>query len=150
MKMQKSKKLKPECDCYLIENRKNRAVMKKLILLFIAILFVTASCKEEIIEKPKNLIPREKMVDIIYDLAILEASKSQTAGVYQYPKTTEFLKEKYKIDSLTFAKSTQYYASNIKEYQKMYNEVKDRLNAESNKLNGGKAVVPTPEQGVVR
>jgi len=58
------------------------------------------------------------MIDIIYDLAILEAAKSQTSGAYQYPKTTQFLKEKYKIDSLTFAQSTQYYASDMKEYKK--------------------------------
>lgn len=124
--------------------------MKKIVLFFVAISFLVVSCKEEVIEKPKNLIERDKMVDIIYDLAIFEAAKSQTAGVYQYPKTSAFLKEKYKVDSLTFAKSTQYYASDIKEYQKMYNEVKERLNAESTKLNAGKPVAPNVEEGVVR
>jgi vancomycin resistance protein YoaR len=124
--------------------------MKKLIVFFIAILFVTSSCKKEIVEKPKNLIERSKMVDIIYDLALLEAAKSQTAGTLEYPKTALFLKQKYKVDSLTFAQSTKYYASDMKNYKKMYDEVKERLNAESTKLNGGKPVVPNLEQGVVR
>jgi ABC-type phosphate transport system auxiliary subunit len=124
--------------------------MKKLILLFIVIILTTVSCKDEVIEKPKNLIERNKMVDIIYDLVILEAAKSQVSGVQSYPKATKFIKEKYKIDSLTFAQSTQYYASDLKEYKKMYDEVKERLNAENKKLNGGKLVKENLEEGIVK
>ena len=124
--------------------------MKKISLLFIVIAFVFISCKEEIIQKPKNLIEREKMVDIIYDLSILEAVKNQNFGIEKYPKATEFIKRKYKIDSLTFAKSTQYYASDIKAYKKMYDEVKSRLNVEGAKLNKGKAIQEKIEGGVVK
>ncbi|MEC4004056.1 DUF4296 domain-containing protein [Flavobacterium sp. SUN052] len=124
--------------------------MKKLILLFIAIAFVTSSCKNDAAEKPKNLIERDKMVAIIYDLAILDASRTQTSGTQTYPKATEFLKKKYKVDSLTFAKSTQYYASDLKEYKKMYDEVKERLTAQNTKLNGGKPVKENLEEGIVK
>jgi hypothetical protein len=124
--------------------------MKKYILLFIAITLTTVSCKDEVVEKPKNLIERNKMVDIIYDLAILEAAKSQVSGVQTYPRATKFIKEKYKIDSLTFAQSTQYYASDLKEYKKMYDEVKERLNVESKKLNGGRPVKENLEEGIVK
>lgn len=124
--------------------------MKKLILFFTAIMLVASGCKDKVIEKPKNLIDRDKMVDIIYDLALLEAAKSQTAGTYQYPRSSKFLKEKYKIDSLTFAQSTQYYASDMKEYKKIYEEVKERLNAENTRLNGGKPVKENSEEGIVK
>ncbi len=124
--------------------------MKKYSLLFIAIALTIVSCKDEAVEKPKNLVERSKMVDIIYDLSILEAARTQTAGVQNYPKSTEFIKNKYKIDSLTFAKSTQYYASDIKEYKKMYNEVKERLAAERVKLNGGAPIKENLEEGVVK
>lgn len=124
--------------------------MKIYSLLFIAIALTTVSCKDEAVEKPKNLVERSKMVDIIYDLSILEAARTQTAGVQNYPKSTEFIKNKYKIDSLTFAKSTQYYASDVKEYKKMYNEVKERLAAERVKLNGGAPIKENPEEGVVK
>ena len=90
------------------------------------------------------------MVDIIYDLALLEAAKSQTSGTLIYPKPIEFIKNKYKVDSLTFAQSTQYYASDIKDYKKMYNEVKERLNANTIKLNGGKPLVPNTDQPIVK
>lgn len=127
--------------------------MKKIILLFTILLFGATSCKDEIITKPENLISKDKMEDIIYDLAILEAAKTQNSSVQNYLKPTEFIKNKYKIDSLTFAKSTQYYASDIKEYKKMYDAVKDRLTAEKAKLTGEKVVKPVDpilENGVVK
>ena len=124
--------------------------MKKIILLIAAFSLLTTSCKNEVLAKPNNLIDKDKMVAIIYDLALLEAAKTQTTGTVKYPRATQYIKEKYKIDSITFAKSTQYYASNIKEYKKMYDEVKAKLTAESTKLNGGKPVDKLPEGGVVK
>jgi len=124
--------------------------MKKLILFFILFMVVASSCKNKVVEKPKNLIDRDKMVDIIYDLSLLEAAKTQTSGTFQYPKSTQFLKEKYKVDSLTFAQSTQYYASDMKDYKKIYDEVKKRLNDENTKLNGGKPVKENLEEGIVK
>lgn len=124
--------------------------MKKIVLFILALLFFTISCKDTTVKKPKNLIERKKMVDIIYDLALLEAAKSQTSGTLSYPKPIEFIKNKYKVDSLTFAQSTQYYASDIKDYKKMYNEVKERLNTNTIKLNGGKPLVPNTDQPIVK
>jgi hypothetical protein len=112
--------------------------MKKISLLIFALIFVATSCKEKSFPKPNNLIPRDKMENIIYDLAILEAVKLRNSAVQNYPTPTEYIKLKYKIDSLTFAKSTQYYASDIKEYKKMYDEVKDRLVKENAKLTNTK------------
>jgi hypothetical protein len=114
--------------------------MKKYILLFTILILGVVSCKDEIIPKPKNLIPKEKMEDIIYDLAILEAARTQNSSVQNYIKPTEFIINKYKVDSLTFAKSTQYYASDIKEYKKMYDVVKYRLSNDNSKLTSKKAV----------
>ena len=127
--------------------------MKKNILPFIVLIFAFVSCKDEIIPKPKNLIPRDKMEEIIYDLAILEAARTQNSSVQNFIKPTEFIKNKYKVDSLTFAKSTQYYASDINEYKKMYDEVKERLTNDNDKLSGKKEVTPVetvPENGIVK
>jgi hypothetical protein len=144
MKTQKLKKLRQANDYFLIDK------MRKLNLLLLAFCFVILSCKEDVVTKPKNLIERDKMVAIIYDLSVLEAAKSQTSGIYHYPKSSQFLKEKYKVDSLTFAQSSQYYASDMKEYKKMYDEVKARLQTEYTKLNGVKPIKETTEQGVLR
>jgi hypothetical protein len=144
MKMQKLKKLRQANDYFLKDK------MRKINLLLLAFSFVILSCKEEVVSKPKNLIERDKMVSIIYDLSVLEAAKSQTSGIYHYLKSSQFLKEKYKVDSLTFAQSTQYYASDMKEYKKIYDEVKSRLQSENTKLNGVKPIKETTEQGVLR
>jgi hypothetical protein len=127
--------------------------MKKYILLFTILILGVVSCKDEIIPKPKNLIPKEKMEDIIYDLAILEAARTQNSSVQNYIKPTEFIINKYKVDSLTFAKSTQYYASDIKEYKKMYDVVKYRLSNDNSKLTSKKAVrldESIPKNGIVK
>lgn len=125
--------------------------MKKIVIILITLLFITISCKKDIVKEPKILVERDVMVNIIYDLSILEAMKSQTMGVQNsYPKATVFIKKKYKIDSLTFAQNTQYYAQDIKEYKKMYEEVKERLLADSEKANGGKKQPVDLEEGIIK
>ena len=41
--------------------------------------------------------------------------------------TNQYIYKKYKIDSLQFAQSNIFYAANFKEYEKMYNQVKSRI-----------------------
>ena len=129
--------------------------MKKIFLFFIALALTLFSCKKEVIEKPDNLIDEEVLINIIYDLAILDAAKTQYTGVqYEYPKPSEYVQKKYKIDSVTFEKSTQYYASDVKNYKKIYEKVKDKIDEEAKRLNGGKALPPNPnmpdEMGIIK
>lgn len=81
------------------------------------------------VEEPENLIPKEKMTDILYDLAILNATKSSFSSVFE--KTgidiMEFLYEKYDIDSIQFAESDLYYASVPLEYQSIYEDIDARI-----------------------
>lgn len=125
--------------------------MKKIILLFIIVLFITTSCKESVVKKPNNLIDKEQMITMIYDLSILEAMKSQNAGIPNiYPKANEFLKTKYKIDSLTFAQNTKYYAADVEEYKIMYDEVKARLKIKIDEQNGVNRIKPPSDVGIVK
>ena len=111
--------------------------MKKILFLFWGLILIL-SCDFGVVKKPSKLINRSQMVDIIYDLSVLEALKSQNISANTYPTPTQFLKSKYKIDSITFAKNTKYYASDVKEYKKLYAEVQSRLEGEISKRNGGK------------
>jgi len=125
--------------------------MKKLFFPFLAIFILITSCNDAVVKKPENLIAEDKMVDIIYDLSLLDAIKAQgTTTQKSYPTASEFLKKKYNVDSITFANNSKYYASDIKNYKKMYDRVKDRLNEENAKLNGVKPAQQTEEQGVVK
>ena len=75
------------------------------------------------------------MIEIMYDMALLEAVKSQNPNNIPYPTPVELLKNKYNIDSLTFANNDKYYASDIKEYQKMNQSVLDRIQEEIDHCN---------------
>ena len=102
--------------------------MKKGVLFFILISLIL-SCKEEVIKKPENLIEKEIMVDVMYDLALLEAIKYQSPNALETHKINpdEYIYKKYKIDSAQFAQSNIYYASDYKEYKKMYDQINSRL-----------------------
>jgi hypothetical protein len=102
--------------------------MKK-ILPFLIVLSILASCKKEVVKTPKNLIEKEKMVNIMYDLSILEAIKIQNPSSLDTFKINSnlYIYKKYKIDSAQFAQNNIYYASDYKEYKKMYEQVKSRL-----------------------
>ncbi|CAM3981061.1 hypothetical protein B0A58_10710 [Flavobacterium branchiophilum NBRC 15030 = ATCC 35035] len=101
--------------------------MKKALIVLIVFGFLL-SCKETVVEKPKNLIDDDVMVEILYDLALLDAVRNNTVYASKLKTTTnKLIYEKYKIDSVQFAKSHQYYASNIAKYRRMYNKVNAKL-----------------------
>ena len=102
--------------------------MKKILfLLLVSVAF--ASCKKNTVAKPAQLIEEGVMVNIIYDLTILEAVKYENAASLEanniIPK--EYIYKKYSIDSLQFAQNNQYYASDIDNYKKIYDQVKQKM-----------------------
>jgi hypothetical protein len=105
--------------------------MKKLVSLF-ALLVLFSSCNKDLVKKPDNLIDKGVMIDVMYDMALLDALKYQDPNsLYDNginPKT--YVYKKYKIDSLQFVKSNAYYAADYREYKKMYDALNDRLKKE--------------------
>ncbi|MGG7034040.1 MAG: DUF4296 domain-containing protein [Flavobacterium sp.] len=102
--------------------------MKKIIVL-LAILVFLAGCNETSVEKPKNLIPEEKMVEILYDMALFEAiTVSQPASIQERElKPDTFIFKKYQVDSLQFSTSNKFYASDVNLYAKIFDKVGKRL-----------------------
>ncbi|MDR7372535.1 DUF4296 domain-containing protein [Flavobacterium aquidurense] len=102
--------------------------MKNFVFI-ILVLFLSVSCKDDLVKEPKRLIEKEKMVDIMYDLSLLEAMKYQNPmsldSVDADPK--KFVFRKYKVDSLQFAQSNIYYASDYNTYKDMFDEIGKRL-----------------------
>ncbi|WP_224484982.1 DUF4296 domain-containing protein [Robertkochia aurantiaca] len=102
--------------------------MKRSILLGLTLIF--AACSEPLVEKPENLIPPDKMTDILYDVAILDAAKGTGLTTLEenniVPDT--YIYTKYDIDSLQFSNSSVYYAS-VKPtlYAGMFESVEKRL-----------------------
>lgn len=102
--------------------------MKNFVFI-ILVLFLSVSCKKELVKEPKRLIEKERMIDIMYDLSLLEAMKYQNPlsldSVNSDPKS--FVLKKYKVDSLQFAQSNIYYAADYNTYKEMYDEIGKRL-----------------------
>ena len=106
--------------------------MRKIIL-FLAITIAFVSCKEEVIPKPERLIAQDVMVDIMYDLTILEAIKNQNPASLDTFKINPraYIFKKYKIDIIQYAKSNIYYASDYNEYKSMFEQISKRLDVKT-------------------
>ena len=98
--------------------------------IFIVLITLTISCKQE--TKPNHLIEKEVMVNIMYDLSILQALRYQnptSIDSFQI-NARDFVYKKYRIDSLKFAQSNVYYSTNNEQYKEMFNQVVGRINKE--------------------
>ncbi len=105
--------------------------MKKIVL-FLLILFGFSACNDQPVHKPKNLIPEKQMVEILYDMALLDAIRTQAPYSPGKPtiNTRAYIYKKYKVDSTQLVQSNRYYIAQIELYKKMYEQVNERLTKE--------------------
>lgn len=101
--------------------------MKKLIILLLS-LFVLSCTSNTIFEKPKNLIPKDSMIDLMVDMQLAVGARSgknldEKYGLNYMP----LIYEKYKVDSVRFTESSLYYSTDIDNYTKILRKVKSRL-----------------------
>jgi hypothetical protein len=110
--------------------------MRKIIIL-LTIITLLVSCKEEVVNKPERLIEKDVMVSIMYDLSILEAIRNQNPASLDTFKinSRDYIFKKYKIDSVQFAKSNVYYASDYNEYKSMFEQINKRLLAKTKSVD---------------
>jgi len=80
-------------------------------------------------KKPENLISKDKMALLIYDLYIINAAKGVNRKLLEsnglVPET--YILTKYNIDSTQFADSNTYYAFEPEDYKGIIEKVKTRL-----------------------
>ena len=100
--------------------------MKKTILL---VLLILSSCAQVEEVPPENLIREEKMADLIFELAVLDATKGfvpkdqkerivlDADSFYQF----------HEIDSAQFTSSNAYYAKHPKAYLRIVSMAKTKL-----------------------
>ena len=106
--------------------------LRKIIPYSIVLLVFVSCYKFKELEKPKNLISKADMVNILIDLKIIA---SITAGDdvkvldSNQVQSQKYIYKKYNIDSTQFALSNNYYAFHLKDYEDIYFKVKDSLEA---------------------
>lgn len=103
--------------------------MKKLLSIFVLLALLAACQDVQRMKKPKDLIPRDKMVDVLVEVSLLQAARNYNKGMLEEKgiNPENYIWEKYDIDSLQFAQSSQYYAENYRQYEQIYSRAKEQL-----------------------
>ncbi|MBX2826831.1 MAG: DUF4296 domain-containing protein [Flavobacteriaceae bacterium] len=102
--------------------------MKKIGVAIVLLVFV--GCQDvKKPEPPENLIPQDKMVEILAEAYLGNAAKSinnrmlRTRGVY----LDSVLYRKFDIDSLQFVRSNAFYTTDLDLYADILTQVEERL-----------------------
>ncbi|WP_250433257.1 DUF4296 domain-containing protein [Hanstruepera flava] len=104
--------------------------MKSIIVIMVS-LFLCLACQDsQEPQKPKNLISKDKMVDVLIDLSILSSAKGVNKKVIEKNGITpdEYVYKRHEIDSTIFAESNAYYSYYIDDYKHILTRVQDSLN----------------------
>ena len=107
-------------------------MLKKTVPYILTLFFVVSCYKLKEPEKPKNLISKNDMVNILIDLQLLSsitAASDLKVLDSNHVKAEKYIFNKYHIDSTQFALSNDYYAFYIDDYEDIYDKVKDSLEA---------------------
>lgn len=80
-------------------------------------------------KKPKDLISKEQMINILIDIKLLTSANGKNKKILEDNSLSpeSYIYKKYKIDSLRFANSNSYYAYYVEEYNDIYSQIKDSL-----------------------
>lgn len=97
---------------------------------FYALLFlILLACQSKTnFEKPKDLIPPDKMEDLLFDIYLaIGAGGVENLEGEKGLNYMGLVYEKYQIDSVQFAASNLYYTSKVNDYDEILKGVKKRL-----------------------
>lgn len=103
--------------------------MKEKIAIFFVLIFLVSCTSNTILEKPKDLIPRDTMSLLLQEMMIATSAKfiknkNQQKNINYMP----FVYEKYNIDSIRFETSNYYYMSTIDMYKEILESAREDLN----------------------
>lgn len=113
-------------------------------IFWLLFLFSCQDIKE--VERPANLIPEDKMVEVLTDLSVINSAKNfnrrflEETGI----RPNTYLYEKHEIDSLQLAKSTEYYAKKYDMLERIYSRVKVNLE----KMKGDLEIIRAEEERI--
>ena len=108
-------------------------------LLLTGLLFMASCTSNTILKEPDNLIPKEKMVDLLTDMYLANAASSvKNKNLKRKIDYVPLVYEKYQIDSLRFHTSNLFYMSRIDDYELIYKEVELRLKEMNKKAEAAK------------
>ena len=102
--------------------------MKYWLILIVA--FTIVSCQDvNQPKKPKNLIAKDKMADVLTEAYLANAARSvdNKSLVVRGVEMDSLIYTKFGIDSLQFVKSNDYYSASANSYLEIFQRVEDNL-----------------------
>ena len=101
-----------------------------MLLVVIGLFFWSCSKKEETI--PDDVLPKDKMVNVLIDLHLAESKVSErkesvSEKVAIFNAYAEHIYEQHKTDSLQYKASHDYYMKDLTVMKEIYNNVSDSL-----------------------
>ncbi len=93
-------------------------------------IFLVSCTSNTIYEKPKNLIPKDSMINLLTDMYIATSAKGvKNKHDQNNVNYMPLIFNKHQIDTIRFHKSNQYYTSKIDEYSLMLKQVKKNIDS---------------------
>lgn len=88
-------------------------------------------------EKPQNLIPKDKMVDMLTEAYLANAARSvdNKSIISNGIKMDSLVYKNFGVDSLQFAKSNEFYAADVNTYIEIFQKVEARLTGMQGKMD---------------
>jgi hypothetical protein len=110
---------------------------KKVFFMLLIVGFASACQNVQKVERPDNLIPEDKMVDIIAEISLMQSARNYNKSIFEKTgiEPQKHILKKYKVDSLQIKRSSDYYADNVSVYQRIYDSVKNRFEKMKVKLD---------------
>lgn len=110
--------------------------MNKFFIIVILSVFLGACTSNTIIKKPKNLIPKEQMVDLLTDIFLANGGDNiKNINLERNVNYFPLVFEKHQIDTIRFKESNYYYTSRIDDYDEILGNVDKRLKALKNQYD---------------
>lgn len=118
--------------------------MKYWTVFLISLMFVACQNVQRP-EKPKNLIAKDVMAEVLTEAYLANAGRSVDNKTVEIKgvKLDSLIYTKFGIDSLQFVRSNDYYAADINAYVDIFQKVEENLKAIENRLDSIRGEEPT-------
>ena len=108
----------------------------RVLFYLLFTLFLFSCFNDKSVKKPSDLIPQDKMVDILSEFIIINSAQGSNKKFLELKmkNPVDYVYKKYSIDSLQFENSNAYYSANIEIYSSIYDSIKMKLEARKEEI----------------
>tara|TARA_B100000614_G_scaffold250816_1_gene261516 strand:+ start:663 stop:1088 length:426 start_codon:yes stop_codon:yes gene_type:complete len=110
--------------------------MKNYIMISLILLLFNCQMNDKYTDQ-SDIISEKKMIDIIYDMALINVSKGINKRILENNgmKPQSYILKKYKIDSMLFVRSNNFYSKDLDKYLNIYDQVLKKLEKNRQLIN---------------